>query len=112
MKKTIEDINKIRAAMQSEIILRDNTVADKEIHIIVGMGTVGINAGAREVFNALVDEVEAKELRGVRVTRDGALGTAENAPVIEVHVPGKEAAVYEKVNAAKAVEIVAGLIKA
>lgn len=112
MKKSIEDINRIRAAMQSEIILRDNTDADKETHLVVGMGTVGINAGAREVFNALVDEVESKELKGIRVTRDGALGTAETAPVVEVRIPGKDAVVYEKVNVKKAIEIIEGLIKA
>ncbi len=112
MKKTIEDINQIRAAMQSQIILRDNVDPEKEIHIIVGMGTCGISAGARTVFNALVDEVEAKELRGVRVTRTGCMGDCEDEPIIEVHVPGKEPVVYKKVDAAKAVEILAQLVKA
>lgn len=110
MKKSIQDINAIRQAMQSEIILRDNLNADTEIHIVVGMGTSGINAGARTVFNALVDEVENRELHGVRVTRTGHLDGEE--PVIEVHVPGKETVTYGKVDAKKAVEIINNLAKA
>ena len=109
MKKTIEDINAIRKAMQPEIILRDNSDAEKEIHIIVGMGTTGISAGAREVFNALVDEVESRELHGVRVTRTGSMADKGTEPVIEVHVPGEEAKVYGNVDAEKAVALIAEL---
>lgn len=104
--KSIADIMAIREAMQSQIILRDNADAEKETHIIVGMGTCGINAGARTVFNALVDEVETRELKGVRVTRTGCLGDCEEEPVIEVHIPGKETVKYAKVDANKAVEII------
>lgn len=111
MKKSIADIMAIRQSMQSEIILRDNVDAEKEIHIIVGMGTKGIEAGAREVFNALVDYVEEHELRGFRVTRTGGLGAEEDAPELEIHVPGKEHEVYKKVTAEQAVEIIKKLAK-
>ena len=111
MKKSIADIMAIRQSMQSEIILRDNVDAEKEIHIIVGMGTCGIEAGAREVFNAMVDYVEEHELRGFRVTRTGCMGDCADEPMIEVHVPGKEHEVYKKVTAKKAVEIIKKLAK-
>ncbi len=111
MKKSIADIMAIRESMQSQIILRDNVDAEKEIHIIVGMGTCGINAGAREVFNALVDYVEEHELKGVRVTRTGCLGDCDDEPMIEVHVPGKEKEIYKKVTAEQAVEIIKKLAK-
>lgn len=104
--KSIADIMAIREAMQSQIILRDNTDAEKETHIVVGMGTCGLNAGAREVFNAFVDEVEERKLKGVRVTRTGCLGDCKNEPVAEVHVPGKETVRYAHLNAEKAVEII------
>ncbi len=108
--KSIADIMAIREAMQSQIILRDNTDAEKETHIIVGMGTCGINAGARTVFNTLVDEVEARQLKGVRVTRTGCLGNCEEEPTVEVHVPGKECVKYTHVNAEKAVEIISSIV--
>ena len=104
--KSIADIMAIREAMQSQIILRDNADAEKETHIVVGMGTCGINAGARTVFNALVDEIESRNLKGVRVTRTGCLGACADEPAIEVHVPGKEVVKYAKLDANKAVEII------
>ena len=110
--KSIADINEIRAKMQAQICLRDNSDAEKEIHIIVGMGTCGLNAGARTVFNALVDEVETRNIKGVLVTRTGCLGNCEEEPVVEVHVPGKETVKYTKVNAEKAVEIINDIVKA
>lgn len=111
MKKSIADIMAIRERMQSEIILRDNVDAEKEIHIIVGMGTCGINAGAREVFNAMVDYAEQNALKGVRVTRTGCMGDCEDEPVIEVHVHGKKTETYKKVTAEQAVEIIKKLAK-
>ena len=110
--KSIADIMAIREAMQSQIILRDNSDAEKEIHIIVGMGPCGINAGARTVFNALVDEIDTRALKGVRVTRTGCLGNCADEPVVEVHIPGKEVVKYVKVDAAKAVEIINNIAKA
>ena len=104
--KSIADIMAIREAMQSQIILRDNAAAEKEPHIVVGMGTCGINAGARTVFNALVDEIESRNLKGVRVTRTGCLGNCSEEPAIEVHIPGKEVVKYAKLDAQKAVEII------
>ncbi len=103
--KSIADIMAIRDAMQSQIILRDNTNADKEIHVIVAMGTCGINAGARLVFNALVDEVEARDLKGVRITRTGCVGKCEYEPMIEVRIPGQAPVTYVHLDADKAVDI-------
>ena len=54
--KSIADIKAIRDKMQSQIILRENS-EDGETRIVVGMATCGISAGARPVFNTLVDEV-------------------------------------------------------
>lgn len=104
--KSIADIMAIREAMQSQIILRDNADAEKEAHIVVGMGTCGLNAGARTVFNAFVDEIENRNLKGVRVTRTGCLGSCAQEPVAEVHIPGKETVKYANLDAAKAVEII------
>ncbi len=111
MKKSIEDINAIRQAMQSTIILRDNVDPEKEVHIIVYMGTCGISAGAREVFNALVDEIEQKELHGVRVTRTGCAGDCEDEPIVEVHVPGKDPEVFKHMDVNAAVKLIEQLAK-
>ena len=107
--KSIADIKAIREKMQSQIILRDNP-DDNEIRIVVGMATCGISAGARPVFNALVDEVATRKLSNVKVSRTGCLGMCKLEPIIEVFVPGKEKVTYVQVTPEKAKNIIANHI--
>lgn len=104
--KSIADIKAIRDKMQSEILLRDNSDTEKETRVVVGMATCGISAGAREVFNAFIDDVVLRGLKNVKVTRSGCLGTCELEPVVEVYVPGKKKVTYVHVTAEMAKQIV------
>ena len=54
-KMTLEDLRRMREAKQKAMEMRDS--ANKDIQVIVGMGTCGIAAGARPVLNTLVEEV-------------------------------------------------------
>ena len=107
--KSIADIKAIREAMQSQMILRSNP-DDNETRIVVGMATCGIAAGARSVFNTLVDEVADRKLAGVKVSRDGCLGMCKLEPIVEVFVPGKEKVTYVQVTPDKAKNIIANHI--
>lgn len=104
--KSIADIKAIRDKMQSQIILRDNNDEQQETRIVVGMATCGISAGARPVYNALVDEVATRQLKGVKVSRSGCLGMCKLEPIVEVFVPGKEKVTYVRVDADKAKNII------
>ena len=103
--KSIADIKAIRDKMQSEIILRDSDDA-KETRIVVGMATCGISAGARPVFNTLIDEVAKRNLTDVKVTRTGCLGMCKLEPIVEVFVPNQEKVTYVHVDSEKAKEII------
>ena len=103
--KTIADIKAIRDKMQSEIITRDAAEGD-DIRVVVGMATCGIAAGAREVFNALVDEVTKRNLKNIKITRAGCLGMCKLEPIVEVFAPGKPKYTYIKLDADKARNIV------
>lgn len=105
--KTIADIKAIRDKMQSQIINRDNSDANAETRIVVGMATCGIAAGARPVFNELVEEVQNRGLKNVKVIRSGCLGMCKLEPIVEVFVPGEAKVTYIKVNAEKAKDIMA-----
>lgn len=107
--KSIADIKAIRDKMQSQIILRDNNT-NEETRIVVGMATCGISAGARPVFNTLVEEVATRQLKNVKVSRSGCLGMCKLEPIVEVFVPGQEKVTYVKVDAEKAKQIVASHI--
>ncbi|MCQ2409531.1 MAG: (2Fe-2S) ferredoxin domain-containing protein [Clostridia bacterium] len=103
--KSIAEINAIRDKMQSQIKLRDNSKTE-ETHIVIGMGTCGIKAGAVAVFNAFVDEVALKQIAGVKVMRSGCMGKCDLEPMVEVTVPGKEKVTYINVDEKKAKEII------
>ncbi|MBE5756460.1 MAG: (2Fe-2S) ferredoxin domain-containing protein [Clostridiales bacterium] len=103
--KSIADIKAIRDKMQSEIILRDNDETN-EIRVVVGMATCGISAGARPVFNTLIDEVAKRKLTNVKVTRTGCLGMCKLEPIVEVFVPNQEKVTYVHVDSEKAMNII------
>ncbi len=107
--KSIADIKAIRDKMQSEIILRDNST-ENETRVVVGMATCGISAGARPVYNSLIDEVAKRQLKNVKVTRSGCLGMCKLEPIVEVFVPGQEKVTYVHVDAEKAKNIIANHI--
>ena len=103
-KLTLDDLRKLRDDKRKEINQRDNTT--KDIHIVVGMGTCGIAAGAKETLNALVDAVAAKKLGNVLVRQTGCMGLCHSEPTVEVAVPGMPRVIYGKVNVAQAAQII------
>ncbi|MBR6751143.1 MAG: (2Fe-2S) ferredoxin domain-containing protein [Clostridia bacterium] len=104
--KSIADIKAIREKMQAQIMNRDNVSDAAETRVVVGMATCGIAAGARPVFNELVDQVQKRGLENVKVTRAGCLGMCKLEPIVEVFVPGQEKVTYVKVDAQKAKDII------
>ena len=103
--KSLEDLKAIREQMQAKINLRSND--EDNIHVVVGMATCGIAAGARPVLNAFVDEVNKRHLNNVTVTQTGCLGVCRLEPLVEVYVPGKEKVTYVKMTEDKARKVVA-----
>ena len=58
-KLTIEDLKKIREKARGTVVLREGTGRAK---VTVHMGTCGIASGARDIMDALMNEIEAKEV--------------------------------------------------
>ena len=90
--------------MKSKVFIRDNT-KEGETHVFVGMGTIGLEAGAVEVFNAFVDEISSRLIKNVRISRAGKMGE-KGQPVAEVVLPGKAPVTYENLTAEKVKVIV------
>ena len=103
-KMTLEDLRRMREAKQKAMEMRDS--ANKDIQVIVGMGTCGIAAGAKETFSALLDTLTEKGLTNVLVRQTGCMGLCHSEPTVEVVAPGMSAVIYGKVDAATAKEIV------
>ena len=103
-KMTLEDLRRMREEKQKAMEMRDS--ANTDIQVIVGMGTCGIAAGAKETFTSLLDSLTEKGLTNVLVRQTGCMGLCHSEPTVEVVAPGMPTVIYGKVDAATAKEIV------
>ena len=103
-KLTLDDLRKMREEKQKAIDMRDSS--NKNIQVIVGMGTCGIAAGAKDTFTALIDSISEKGLTNVLIRQTGCMGLCHSEPTVEVVMPEMPAIIYGKVDAATAKEIV------
>lgn len=103
MIKSLEELQKFK---ESELAAMQSQEAGAKAKIVVGMGTCGIAAGAREVMNAILDEVAKRQLTGVTVSQTSCIGLCAQEPLVDVIMPGQPRVTYGKVDAAKAREIV------
>jgi NADP-reducing hydrogenase subunit HndB len=102
-KLTLADLKKIRDEKNKEMTRRDT---DKDVQVIVGMGTCGIAAGAKETFSALVDELDKSHVSDVVIKQTGCMGFCTIEPTVRVVAPGMPDTIYNKVSADVAQRIV------
>jgi NADP-reducing hydrogenase subunit HndB len=96
-KLTLEELKKLREKGKREI---EKRISDgKESQIIIGMGTCGIAAGAKDALDAFLDELDKKGLNSVVVKQTGCMGFCANEPTVEVRVPGMPDIIYGNVSA-------------
>ena len=103
-KLTLADLRKMREEKQKALDMRD--ASNKDVQVVVGMGTCGIAAGAKDTFSALVETLSEKSLTNVLVRQTGCMGLCHSEPTVEVVVPGMPTVIYGHVDAATAKEIV------
>ena len=103
-KLTLEDLRKLRGEKQKAMEMRD--ASNKDVQVIVGMGTCGIAAGAKDTFTSLVDAINEKGLSNVLIRQTGCMGLCHSEPTVEVVVPGMPTVIYGHVDAATARDVV------
>ena len=103
--KSLEELKAVRDRVKGIVHLRQDN--SHKTHVVVGMATCGIAAGARPVLNAFVEQVEAAGLSGsITVTQTGCIGICQYEPVVEVFEAGKDKVTYVKMTADKVARIV------
>lgn len=91
---SLEDLRRIKERAQDQTSLR--SPRDK-VRVIVGLGTCGIAAGAREVMRAVLEEIEKRGLKDVVVESTGCIGMCQNEPLLDVIRPGEPRITYGRV---------------
>ncbi len=100
--RSLQDILAIRDKAQRRTALREDGF---RMCFTVHMGTCGIASGAREVVNAMAEEVEASGRTDIRLTTSGCIGACEHEPVMTVETLGAQPVLYGHLDAAKAREV-------
>lgn len=100
--KSLDDLKKIR---EEALQKREIKTAPGSIQIIVGMGTPGIAAGARETLKAILAVIEEKHLTNITVRQTGNMGMDSWEPIVQVVVGEAPMVTYGKVTPYVAREI-------
>ena len=80
-KLRIEDLKKIKEKVKVTTAMRASE--EKDIKVIVHMGTCGIASGARGVMSALMKAVEDRDL-DIEIGQSGCIGLCDREPVVTV----------------------------
>ncbi|MGM0606944.1 MAG: (2Fe-2S) ferredoxin domain-containing protein [Candidatus Muiribacteriota bacterium] len=100
---TLDELKKLKEQAVSNLKSREGKA---NARVVVGTGTCGIAAGARDVTKAIMDEIEKRNIEDVIVTQSGCMGYCEQEPLVEVEKDGKKI-IYKKVDVEGAKKIVA-----
>ncbi|HHY11364.1 MAG TPA: (2Fe-2S) ferredoxin domain-containing protein [Firmicutes bacterium] len=101
--KSMEDLERLKEETLQDIRLRSSSGSPR---IVVGMGTCGIAAGARETMLAMIDELKTRRKLDVTITETGCVGLCSKEPIAEIHIPGQPKVVYGNVDPSRGRQIV------
>lgn len=104
-KMSLDDLRNLRDSRKSDLRKRD--AEGKEIQVIVGMGTCGIAAGAKQTLDAFITGLDEQKLVDTCMVRQtGCMGLCHSEPTVEVVVPGMPVVIYGKVDETVAKDII------
>jgi len=100
---SLEDLRRIKEQASDLTAARSGG----KVKIIIGMGTCGIAAGAREIMTAVLEELDKRGLRDVVVETTGCIGMCQKEPLVDVIRPGEPRITYGNVGVKDVPRIIA-----
>ena len=101
----IKSLDELRRLKDEALEKRKARSTTGEAQVVVGMGTCGIAAGAREAMKAILEVTEQEGLSGILVKQTGCIGLCEWEPIVEVSLGGQPKVTYGKVTPERARKI-------
>jgi NADP-reducing hydrogenase subunit HndB len=98
---SLDDLRKLREQVQQDLTTRTETGTT----IIVGMGTCGIAAGARETMQAILQELKSRQIQA-HVATVGCIGMCSREPLVDIEQAGKPRVTYGNVTADKVPQLI------
>jgi len=99
----IDDLNRISEEIRRTTLLREGNSRAK---ITVHMGTCGIAAGARGIMNALLDDIQQRNIKDIILTTSGCAGLCSKEPMATVEIKGEAPVKYIELTPEKIRDIV------
>lgn len=101
--KNLDELRKIRDEVRRTLSLRGG---GQRARIVVGMGTCGIAAGARDTMKAFMNALAENDISDVALTAAGCAGFCDREPCVDVQMADQPLIHYARVDAAAARRIV------
>ena len=102
--KSLKDLESLKNSVQEIIDTRVKGNKDGLVQIKVAMGTCGIAAGAKSIYNYFLEKIDEKKL-DVVVYQTDCMGRCNEEPTVEVALPNQESVIFGNVDKAKVDEI-------
>jgi NADP-reducing hydrogenase subunit HndB len=90
-KLKIEDLEKITENVKRKMLTREG---GGRVKIIVHMGTCGIVAGARDIMNEFLNEVEISNSKDIIIITSGCAGLCSREPMATIEIAGEAPVKY------------------
>lgn len=87
--KSVEELRKVREAARRDLKIRTDTGTK----VIIGMGTCGIAAGARQTMHAIIEELQKRGI-DANVTTVGCIGMCSKEPLVDIEQAGRPRVTY------------------
>lgn len=101
---TREKLHEIYERGRADIAIR--TIEKKDAYIVIGMGDVGIKAGAKDIFETFSTLVNEAGLRGKVIVAQSIYDNSDSDfPIVEIIKPGEKPVLYKNVNKEVAKEV-------
>jgi NADP-reducing hydrogenase subunit HndB len=102
----LADLRKIKESASDQTSAR----SEGRTRVIVGLGTCGIAAGARNVMQAIMKELQIRGIKDVTVETTGCIGMCQKEPLIDIIREGEPRITYGSVKVEDAARIVSSHI--
>jgi (2Fe-2S) ferredoxin len=93
--KNLEELKMMREKVKKDLKLRSGK---HRVKIVVGMGSCGIAAGARETMNEFLELIEKSKKTDIIITASGCFGFCAQEPMIHVYVEEDRPVTYRNID--------------
>jgi NADP-reducing hydrogenase subunit HndB len=90
--KSLDELRRLRNQVQEDLTTRVETGTT----IIVGMGTCGIAAGARETMRVILEELKKRDIEA-HVQTVGCIGMCVREPLVDIEQAGQPRITYANI---------------